>query len=387
MLAKWVLMLICPLCFACFACSGGAAVKPTENKFYKNPGVRHCLQLDKERKASEAQSCWSSLLARLESDKAYREKTELTDGDLAKIRQQVGQSTGRSQGLRRQLEKCFNISTTRRNERIDCFEAYLKTHRESLSVGERYEVETAISAMKKAREIAAGKIENTVEHAGKLLGAEFHLEEEGIRIDSIGDGPMKQSKAPEQGIIVALDDTPIGDFDGSERISRLEACQDRPVTLLIRQGGIDKVNFTRAKVRCGDQAKGEPEWQVHLPAEVCTHSGSPELSLGISWCYLARDGILEVEEVCTGSAADAAGVHPDQQFISINGKLLLGLSYPQIAELLKSHPAQALTFQARGGALQSPAPLSGSRLEAKQAERFWQALKRSMDIEERPVKP
>jgi C-terminal processing protease CtpA/Prc len=368
-------------------CASGRADKPSENKFYKNPQVRTCLRFDKDQRSSDAQACWTELLTRLEADPDFRTASELSDSDLAKIRQQVGKASGSSHGLRRKLDACYNLSSAQRDERMKCLQDYLAAYRERLSVAERFEVETAISTMQQAREQSAGNIENTIEHAGKLLGAKLHVEDEGIRIDTVESGPMAQAGCPEQGIIVALDDTPISEFDATERIARLEACQDQPVILLVRQGGAGLVTFTRVECRCGPQASGKQHWQVKIPGETCTTANAPELRLGLSWCYLAREGILEVEEVCKGSPADAAGVQREQQFIRINGEPILGKTNAQIADLLKAHPAEPLHFQARSGALESPAPLTGPPLEAERAAQFWQAVRRTVDTEDHSTKP
>jgi len=249
-------------------------------------------------------------------------------------------------------------------------------------VAERYEVETAITAMKQTRDRVAGKIENTVEHAGKLLGANLHLEDDGIRIDAVEAGPLALAQAPEQGIIVAMDGIPVVELDPPERIARLEACQDQAVSLLIRQGGAGQVTFSLAECSCGAAGSGKRLWQQRMPGEVCTTAGSPELKLGISWCYLSRDGILEVEQVCNGSPADAAGVQPEHRYARLNGKPILGMTPQQIAQAIEAFPGQPVEFKARGDALQSPGPLTGRPLEAAQAERFWQAVKKAMDLED-----
>jgi len=374
-------------CLAFYGCATDGSERPAERKFYKNTHVRRCLQLDKERRVSQARACWAELLARIESDPAYREKSGLGEADVARIHERTGLTAGHSHDLRRKLERCFNIPTGQRERRLACLEGYLARHRKQLSVGERYEVESAISATKQARERAAGNVESTIEHAGRLRGARLHLEDEGVRIDEVRDGPMAQAGCPEQGIIVALDGTPVGEFDAPEIIARLEACQEWPLVLLVRQGGIDEVTFTRAECSCGQEPKGKLLGQARLPAEVCTTSGSRELRLGISWCYLARDGVLEVEEVCRESPADAAGVRPDHRYVGINGRAVLGLTYRQIEDLLESHPDEPIRFESRSGVLQSPTPLTGKPLQPDRAERFWQAIRRSLEIEEKSEKP
>jgi len=382
-LIPWPLLLLAGLA----ACASGGPDKPTERKFYKNPQVRQCLDLDRDRRATEAQACWSKLLNRLESDSAFREASELSDADLAKVRRKSGQSVRRTKGLRRELDKCFNITSAQRDERLTCFQAYLDANRTRLSVAERYEVETAITAMKQARERVEGKIENTVEHAGKLLGAQLHLEDEGVRIDTIEPGPLALAQVPEQGIIVAMDGIPIVELDPAERIARLEACQDRQVSLLIRQGGANQVSFRLTECRCGPEGSGKLIWQERMPAEVCTTANSPELKLGISWCYLSSDGVLEVEQVCKESPADLAGVEPEHQYVRLNGELILGMTPDQIAKALEAFPANPIEFKARGGALQSPSPLTGQALDTARAERFWKAVQKAMDLEDETSGP
>lgn len=376
-LVPWPICLLAGLA----ACASGGPDKPTERKFYKNPQVRQCLDLDRDRRATEAQACWSELLNRLESDPEFREASELSGADLAKVRQKSGQSVGRTQGLRRELDKCFNITSAHRDKRLACFQTYLEAHRARLSVAERYEVETAITAMQQARERVEGRIENTVEHAGKLLGARLHLEDEGVRIDTIEAGPLALAQVPEQGIIVAMDGIPIVELDPAERIAHLEACLDRQVSLLIRQGGANQVTFRLTECRCGPDGSGKLVWRERMPAEICTTADSPELKLGISWCYLSSDGVLEVEQVCKESPADMAGVQPDHQYVRLNGELILGMTPQRIAKALEAFPANPIELKARGGALQSPSPLTGKALDPARAERFWKAVQKAMDLE------
>ena len=206
-----------------------------------------------------------------------------------------------------------------------------------------------------------------------------------MRIDSIGAGPMQQAGLKEQGIIVAVNEQPVKDLSSAERIARLEACEDRTLTLLVRHGGIGDITFTRAEARCGQSAAGKKLWEVVLKNETCTGAeNAPEIQLGISWCYLAKEGILEVEEVCKDSPAAKAGVRPGHRYVSINDSSLLGKTVPQIGQLLQDYPKTPLSLREQGGALQSPAPLSAPPLNADQARKCWQAIKSALGEEEKP---
>jgi S1-C subfamily serine protease len=193
---------------------------------------------------------------------------------------------------------------------------------------------------------------------------------------------MRQAGLKEQGIIVAVNDQPVKDLGSAERIAHLEACEEQTVVLLVRHGGIGDITFARAETRCGQAASGKRLWEVVLQNETCTSDEkNPEILLGISWCYLAKDGILEVEEVCKDSPAAAAGVRPGHRYMSINGTPLLGKTIPQIGELLKEYPQTPLTLHEQGGTLQSPAPLGTPPLNADQAKKCWQAIKSAVGEE------
>jgi C-terminal processing protease CtpA/Prc len=367
------------------ACSSGAEVKPTERQFYKNPYVRRCLQYDKEQMATESKVCWARLHKRIQSKPDFVEEAKFTESDIAKIGKMVSHSTRRSTHLKKERDQCLNISSTKRDERIKCFQAYLSRYGAELSRSQKFEIESAIASLRQSRVRASGEVEETIERAGKLLGGQLHEEKEGIRIDAIVAGPMQQAGLKEQGIIVAVNDQPVKDLSSAERIARLEACEDQTVILLVRHGGIGNITFARAETRCGQAAAGKRLWEVVLKNETCTTAeNNPEILLGISWCYLAKEGILEVEEVCKDSPAAAAGVRPEHRYISINGTLLLGKTIPQIAELLKDYPNTPLTRREQGGALKSPTPLSAQPLNADQAKKCWQAVKSAVGEEDAP---
>lgn len=368
------------------ACTSGAEVKPTERQFYKNPYVRRCLQYDKEQMATESKACWARLHKRIQSEPDFVKEAKFTPADVAKVSKMVSSSTRRSARLQKELDRCFNISSSKRDERIRCFQAYLSRYGSELSQSQKFEIESAIASVRQSQVRASGQIEETIEHAGKLLGGQLHEEQEGMRIDAITTGPMQQAGLKEQGIIVSVNDQPVKDLSSAERIARLEACEDQTVALLVRHGGIGDITFTRAEARCGPAAAGKRLWEVVLANETCTSAeDDPEIRLGISWCYLAREGILEVEQVCKDSPAAVAGVLPGHRYTSINGIPLLGKTGLQIGQLLGEHPGTALAFDEQGGTLQSPAPLSAPPLNAEQARKCWQAVKSAVGEEDKPV--
>jgi hypothetical protein len=352
------------------------------SQFYNNSQVRRCLQLDMRQSEKASQSCWTRLLHKLDADRDFVSASQLTVLDVAKIRKKAERSTGRLVGLRNRWDRCFKMPAGKREQRIACLKDYLKRNASRLSAEEFFEAKEAVRVLIQAGQRVAGEIENTVEHAGKLLGARLILEEEGVRIDQIaGDGLLAQAQGPEQGIIVAIDGVAIVEYDEHERIARLEACQDKPVTLLIRQGEIQEVIFTRVKCGCGVNAKGLRISQTRLPVQICSSADSIELRLGISWCYMTRDGVLEVEDVFIGSPANRAGVQGRHQYVSINGKSILGLSYQQISQWLRTQleKGKKVAFSSRKGLLESPQPLTGPLLDATQVRRFWEAFKSTLD--------
>ncbi len=373
------LVLFCITCVIVAGCSGTVKVKPTGDHFYKNPSVRRCLQYDKEQMANQSQACWARLLVKIQSDKDFVTKAELSAADINKIRENANRSSDQSERLRKEMEACLKLSGRSRDERIVCYRNYMKKHASELSRSQKFEIENSIAILQQSKKRAAGGIEATIEHAGKLLGMQLHQEREGIRIDSVTGGPGAQSGVREQGLIVAIDSSKTADLDSAERIAHLESCEEKQIVLLIRYGGLAKITFARIEATCGKQPLGKKLWEVALPLETCSEAGAPEIALGLSWCYQARDGILEVEEVCTDSPGARAGVRQGQRYQSINGTFLLGKTTLQIAELLKAFPAADLSLNEVGGALQSPAPLKGPPLDTAAMQKCWQAIESTLD--------
>ncbi len=360
-------------------CNGTIKVKPTGDHFYKNPSVRRCLQYDKEQMTSQSQACWDRLFVRIQRDQDFVEKSELSPADINKIRVNANRSSDQSEKLRKEMEACLKLSGRTRDERIECYRNYMKKHASELSRAQKFEIENSIATLQQSKKRAAGGIEATIEHAGKLLGMQLHEEGEGIRIDSVAGGPAAQAGIQEQGLIVTIGNFKIADMDSSERIAHLESCEDKQIVLLIRHGGLEKITFARIEASCGKQPLGKKLWEVTLPQETCSEANAPEIALGLSWCYQSRNGILEVEEVCADSPAARAGVRQGQRYQSINGTFLLGMTPLQIAELLKTFPAGALTLSEVGGALQSPAPLKGPALDTAARNKCWKAIESTLD--------
>lgn len=354
-----------------WGCAEVAQPPASQNRFFNEPYVRRCLDLDRARQRSEAQTCWAELVDRLESDSDFRVALKLSSQDVARIRAELERSSDQSRALQKTRKRCQDGDPARRAERRRCLEEFLAAHRDELTVSERFEVEAAIGAADEAEQLAAGKVENTIERAGHLLGAAMHLEDAGIRIDAITGGPMAQAGVSAQGLIVALDGLPIATLDPAERIARLEACEERPVRLLLRSGDIGRIGYLEISVRCGKTAQAVVQRRVETEAETCSGSESPEIRLGLAWCHLAVEGALEVLEVCNGSPADRAGVQPHMRFTTLNGAPLLGTSYAEVAAKLR---AGAITLGG-GGALAQPAPIAG-QLDLEQARRFFEAVRR-----------
>jgi len=354
-------------------------VQEPGDKFYKSPYVRRCLQYEKEKLVNEAQSCWSRLLGRIEGEPGFLAKSELSAADVSRVRHQLRASSQRSADLKSKLRGCIEIANRTRPERIRCFQDYLSRHGNQLTRSERFEIESAIATLQRAQLRAEGKIENTLEHAGKLLGLELSSEKEGLRIDTVSGVPASNTGLREQGLIVAMDDTLVAELEETERVSRLESCSDDPLQLLVRYGGMEHIGFMRVQLACTPGQPSRKLWEVSLPEESCSEKDDAELALGLSWCYLARDGILEVEEVCAHSPAARAGIRPGQRYRAVNGTRLLGLTRLQIAELLKTFPAQPLRLQAVEGVLQSPQPVSGPALEGSARAACWQAISATLE--------
>lgn len=358
------------------ACAAGTENKRPERQFYKNPYVRRCLQYDKEQLPDEARVCWARLLRRVQGEPGFKEEAKFTDADVAKMRQMSSRSIRQSEQLQEEREACLNIPASKRDERIRCFQEYLEKHKDQLTRSQRYEIENAVTELRAAKRIATGAVEATIQRAGKLLGAQLHEEKPGVRIDSVEAGPMQAAGVQEQGIIVAIDGTPLAELHSAERIAKLESCEDAPIVVLVRHGGIGDITFTRAEVCCRPQAtRGRRIWEVRLPQETCSTEESPEIGLGISWCYLARDGVLEVEEVCADTPAAVAGVLPGHRYVQINGEPLLGKTYLQIAEIIEKVPDTPLRLEEASGALQSPAPIKQAPLASEAAGRCWRAVR------------
>lgn len=348
-------------------------------KFYKSPYVRHCLQYEKEQLVNEAQSCWSRLLRRIEAEPGFLDKSQLGPADVSRIRRQVRASSRRSANLKRDLRACIEIANRPRSARIRCFRDYLANHGDQLTRSERFEIESSIATLQEAQLRAEGKIENTLEHAGKLLGLELSSEKEGLRLDAVTGKTAGDIGLREQGLIVAIDDNLVAEMEEAERVSRLESCTDKPLQLLVRYGGMEKIGFQRVKMACASGQQSSKLGEVSLPEESCSEKDDVELSLGLSWCYRARDGILEVEEVCANSPAARSGIRPGQSYRAINGTRLLGLTRRQIAELLKNFPARPVELQSVEGVLQSPQPVSGPALEGAARAACWQAIANTLE--------
>ena len=128
------------------SCGSGAEVKPEERQFYKNPYVRRCLQYDKEQMITESKACWARLHKRVQSEPDFVEEAKFTESDIAKVRKMVSSSTQRSTRLQKELDKCFNISSAKRDERIQCFQAYLSRYGGELSRSQKFEIESSIAS-------------------------------------------------------------------------------------------------------------------------------------------------------------------------------------------------------------------------------------------------
>ena len=367
------------LCCSLLSCAAPDKKDEGQRKFYTNQYVRQCLQYEKEKLVRESRGCWERLLQRVEGEDGFRDEQEFTESDVIKIRKRMTQTGQATDKLKQEWDKCLGLSSRDRDKRMACFKDYLARRGDELTRAARYEVEQSIAALEQAAVRAAGNIEATIEHAGKLLGAQLHDEDDGIRIDAVTDGPLGQAKVAEQGIIVAIDGEVTAGLTSAERIARLETCEEREIKLLVRHGGLQQVSFTRAVARCGEGAAGRQISHATLPAETCTTQDSPELRFGLSWCYRPRDGSLNVEEVCADSPAAKAGALPEQVYLRVNGELLLGKGYVEIAELLKTYPEKPLKLLERGGTLASPAPISGPALDASKREECWKAIAATLE--------
>jgi C-terminal processing protease CtpA/Prc len=296
-------------------------------------------------------------------------------------------SDARSIKLRKELDACYSLGASQLDQRERCFEEFLTRHQGELNSAERFEIQNTIATLKETRERTAGNVEGTIEHAGKLLGARIHPEEEGVRIDGLLQGPLPQAQVREQGLVVLINGQPAASLAPAELVARLEDCQDKPITLVVRYIGKTDVTFDRVEARCGAAALGKRLTQVVLPFESCTSAESPEVRLGLGWCYWSEDGILEIKRVCGDSPAAAAGVQPGQQIVTINGDPVLGMSPFQLSQLVQAYPKARLLFESNTGTLTSPSPLAANPLPPDQATRCWQAIQEALRKEEAPEKP
>jgi C-terminal processing protease CtpA/Prc len=363
----------------------GCATTPTriksdqEDKFFKSPYVRRCLQYEKEKMVSQAEACWQQLIERLEAEPQFVQQAELTAEDVERIRRSASASQKKAQRLNQELQACLQPASRPRAQRIACLEKFLAQHQQQLTYSEKYDVQSAIAAMKQAQSLEQGEVESTLEHAGKLLGLSLYGEPLGIRIEKVDASPARDCGLREQGLILMIDADPVAQLETGERISRLEACSGAPLRFLVRYGEMDPVEFQLVELSCGQPARCRMLKQHQLPTESCTEEKDPELSLGLSWCYLAADGLLEVERVCTDSPAARAGLRPGQRIDAIDGRLLLGLSREEVGHLLDAFPGRALNLHTRGGALEAPLPLVGPALDGDRAARCWRSIKSSLE--------
>ena len=106
--------------------------------------------------------------------------------------------------------------------------------------------------------------------------------------------------------MVSINGSPANELASSERIALLESCQEHPVRLLIRFGEIHETSFQLLEVRCGTSPSAETLSKLQLASQQCSTQESPEIGLGIAWCYHAKDGLLAVQQVCKGSPAHLA---------------------------------------------------------------------------------
>ncbi|NOZ86697.1 MAG: hypothetical protein GXP49_10580 [Deltaproteobacteria bacterium] len=364
-----------------FGCAAGNInSEKKEHKFYKSPAARHCLEFEKKGLDMDSRACWSRLLNRIEQDPAFRETEELSEADIEKVRRKVVSSSRREARMRGHWNKCLSLPPNQRQERLSCFKKHLALYRSRMTRADRFEVENAIQTIETTIKTATGDTEDTIEHVGKLLGADLSIEDEGIRIHRIASrGIMKEAAIPEESIIVLAEETRTAGLAPDEKISILESCEDRPIRLLVRHGGLDRVKFFRFTARCGKNFTIQDLSSFESPPEVCTTADSLELGLGISWCYLPVDGILEIEEVCLDSPGARAGVKPGQQVISINGQDVLGKSFKEIKQLVGLFPGRSILLGVKDGSLESPGPITGPALDDQHRHDCWKAIESTLD--------
>jgi hypothetical protein len=355
--------------------------KQEPSQFYKNTYVRRCLQYDKENIPTQSQACWADLLHRIRHTPNFVQKNQYTDSDLDKIEQLAADSRQYLARLEQEKDACLNIPAGKRAERIGCLETFLKKYTTFLSQTQKYEIKMTINELQEVKQLADGQLEATIEHAGKLLGAELLMEVEGVRIVKITSAPLSQTKVAEESIIISIDDILTEELSFEERIARLESCEDKPVTLLIRHGGINNITFYQVQVDCRNEKKAVTKNTATIPQITCSQVSSPEISWGLSWCYSAKGGILRVDQVCANSAAHNAGVLPGHNYSHINGVSLLGKTIDQINQIVQASSETGLVFSETGGSLQSPNQLTGPPLPKESQAKCWQAIESNRNLE------
>jgi PDZ domain (Also known as DHR or GLGF). len=346
---------------------------PGDKRFYRSRFVRECLQLEQQNLVNDSQTCWAELEMNIRSDPNFVSRERLTDSDLARIRQKAAQSDRASSQLGHELQTCIRLSPSKRDAQITCYQDFLKRHAEKLSRSERFEVEQSIASLKQSHDRAQGVQEDTIEHAGKLLGLQLHAEDEGIRIDAVVDGPLAGVGLSEQDLILTIDGVRMSELPANEAIANLEACRQHPIKLLVRHGGLKEVRFTLVEVFCAKNHGGQRLSQITLAPMTCSEANSQELNLGLSLCYLANEGMVEVTEVCQGSPAAEAGVLPGHRYRAIETHRLLGKSYADLQSILQANPAPL--FSESGGVLRSPLRLKATWSDPKQMEGCKAALR------------
>jgi hypothetical protein len=368
------------------SCSEDQDTCPGNEQFYRNRLVRECLRFEQQNLVNENQTCWAELNEKIRSDPSFAVREKLTDLDLAKIRQKAALSDQVSSQLEQELQACGRLPPNKRNLQIACYQDYLKNHNDQLSRAERLEAEQSLALLQQSGDRAAGAQEDTIEHAGKLLGLQLHAEEDGIRIDSVLEGPLASVGLSEQDLLITIDGVRLTELSASEAIAGLEACRERPIRLLFRHGGLSEVRFTMVETICVKDRRAERLSQATLPPITCSNPASQEFNLGFSLCYLANEGVLEVKEVCQGSPALEAGVLPGHRYEAIDNTHLLGKSYTDIQNWIKANPTPL--FEGSGGVLHSPLRLKATWSDPKQLERCKAALRTTLKTPvEKPSEP
>ncbi len=358
------------------ACAHNPNPKP---QFYQNKHVRSCLEIDKQNRPAESRTCWAKLEKKLATDPDFKQSSRLTAADISKIHAFADTRGQEAQSLQHEMNRCLARPISQRKARIECLTKFRRQHENTLSLSEKLEIDNSISAMIEAEKLASGQVEATIQHTGKLLGAHLLQEDNGIRIDTIQPGCLQLAEAQEQSLIVAISDTPASDLSPLERIAHLNACREKPIHILVRRGGLKKITFGMLRIHCLEKPDCRTIKETHLPPMACSQQNSPEIKLGLSWCYLAQSGVLRVEQVCAGSPAALAGVYPNQQFVGINGVIVMGNTKTQIDRLLESSLDNSLRFEQKKGSLLSPDALKAPPMTAPQTEACWRAIEARRD--------